>query len=249
MRFLTFTKRNILELIRDPLSSIFFVVFPGVLFIVLSLIMHSLGEEAILNTPQFEINHLTMALIVFSFSFITIFVGNMIANDKENYFLMRLKSTPMQAKDFIIGYTLSILPIAAFQEIVMLFIGIILGLKVTWYVLVASLLLFPISFLFIGCGILLGTLTNSKAVGGIASIVPTMTSLLGGMFFPLDTMEGTFRKICYIFPFANATKVSNLVINGDFNILIPYLIVLVYTLVIYIISVLLLNYKLHHDGI
>lgn len=242
MRFLTFTKRNILELIRDPLSSIFFVVFPGVLFIVLSLIMHSLGEEAILNTPQFEINHLTMAMIVFSFSFITIFVGNMIANDKENYFLMRLKSTPMQAKDFIIGYTLSILPIAAFQEIVMLIIGIILGLKVTWYVLVASLLLFPISFLFIGCGILLGTLTNSKAVGGIASIVPTMTSLLGGMFFPLD-------KICYIFPFANATKVSNLVISGDFNILIPYLIVLVYTLAIYIISVLLLNYKLHHDGI
>mgnify|MGYP007029426808 CR=1 FL=1 len=92
-------------------------------------------------------------------------------------------------------------------------------------------------------------MTNSASVGGIASIVPTMTSLLGGMFFPLDTMKGTFKKICYIFPFANATKVSNLVINGDFNILIPYLIVLVYTLVVYMISVLLLNYKIHHDGI
>ena len=249
MRSLTFAKRNILELIRDPLSSIFFVVFPGALYVILSLIMKSLGAEALMNTPQFEINHLTMSMIVFSFSFITIFVGNMIANDKESFFLMRLKSTPMRAKDFIIGYTIAIIPIALFQEIFMLIIGMILGLTINGYIFLAALFLFPMSFLFIGFGILFGTLVNSKAVGGLSSIIPTMTSLLGGMFFPLDNMEGGFKTICYIFPFANATKVSNLIIQGNFNVWLPYLIVLAYVIVIYGISIFILNYKLSHDGI
>lgn len=249
MRSLKFTKRNFLELIRDPLASVFFLVFPGVLFLVLSLIIRSMGEEAILTVPQFEITHLTMAMIVFSFSFITIFVANIIATDRESFFLMRLKASPMRALDFIVGYTLSLIPIAILQEVVMLLIGICLGLKLTGLVLLGALILLPFSLLFIGLGILFGTLVNSKAVGGLASIVPTLASLLGGMFFPLETMEGGFKTVCYIFPFANAIKVGNLVVQNNFNILSEVLIVLAYTIGVYAISVIIFEYKLHHDSI
>ena len=166
---------------------------------------------------------------------------------KSNFYFA--KSNGISRKTFIKGLLISIIPIALFQEIFMLIIGMILGLTINGYIFLAALFLFPMSFLFIGFGILFGTLVNSKAVGGLSSIIPTMTSLLGGMFFPLDNMEGGFKTICYIFPFANATKVSNLIIQGNFNVWLPYLIVLAYVIVIYGISIFILNYKLSHDGI
>ncbi len=69
------------------------------------------------------------------------------------------------------------------------------------------------------------------------------------MFFHLETMEVGFKTICYIFPFANAIKVGNLVVNNSFNILNEVLIVLAYTLVIYILSVAIFEYKLHSDSL
>lgn len=249
MRSLTFTKRNFLELIRDPLSTIFFVVFPGVLFVVLSLIMNSLGEEVLATVPQFEITHLTMSMIVFSFSFITIFVGNIIANDRNTYFLMRLKTTPMQAKDFIVGYTFAVFPISLMQEIIIILIGLCLGLNLTWEVLLGALILLPSSLLFIGFGIIFGILVNIKAVGGLSSIIPTATSLLGGMFFPLENMQGTFKNICYFFPFANAIKVGNMIANKNFDFLNPLINYLLYTIALYLIAIIIFEYKLNHDNI
>ena len=104
MKTIVFAKRNLLEILKDPLASVFFIILPTVLFIALKLIISSLGAD-IASVPQFEIKNLTAGMIIFSFSFITIFVGNNFAIDRDSSFLLRLNSSPMKSHNFILGYT------------------------------------------------------------------------------------------------------------------------------------------------
>lgn len=248
MKTLAFLNRNIKEIIREPLSIVFLLILPSVLFVVLESIMLSLNID-LNDVPQFKIESMVSGMIVFSFSFVSIFLGNIIANDRESCFLLRLKATPMKSHNFILGYTLFMLPFTLIQEIIMVIIGIILGLKFSVNVLLSMLMIWPLSLLFIGCGIIFGICFNSRSVGGISSILPMATSLLGGVFFPLEIMEGPFKTICYIFPFANAISIEKNIIYNNFDIVINMIIVIIYIVVIYFISIIIFNYRLKHDSI
>lgn len=250
MKTIVFAKRNLLEMLKDPLASIFFVILPVVLFIALKLIISSLGAD-IASVPQFEIKNLTAGMIVFSFSFITIFVGNNFAIDRDSSFLLRLKSSPMKSCNFILGYTLPALIIAFIQELIMIMVGIIFGLKLTVHILSFILIMLPISLLFIGFGLLFGCVFNFKAIGPISSVIPTAASLLGGIFFPLALISNSnpFKIICSSLPFYPAITVGSNVLNGNYDILLNYLIVIAYTLVFYILSITVFNIKLNNDKI
>ena len=132
MRYLQFAKRNFKEILLDPLSWIFMFILPILLFVVLQIMVKAIGD--ISYTPQFEITHLTISMIIFSFSFLTIFSGNMISHDKEEKYLLRLKSTPMKPSDFVLGYTLCNLPLAFIQEIIIIIVGLCFGLTFSWLI-------------------------------------------------------------------------------------------------------------------
>lgn len=250
MKTIVFAKRNLLEILKDPLASVFFIILPTILFIALKLIISSLGAD-IANVPQFEIKNLTAGMIIFSFSFITIFVGNNFAIDRDSSFLLRLKSSPMKSHNFILGYTIPSLIIAFIQEVIMVIIGIIFGLNLSIHTLFFMLLILPVSLLFIGFGLLFGCLFNFKAIGPLSSVVPTAASLLGGIFFPLALISNSnpFKIICSILPFYPAITVGSNVLNGNYDILLNYFIVMVYTLVFYLLSITIFSIKLKSDKI
>jgi len=246
---LIFAKRNLKEIIRDPLSTIFCIFLPSVLFIVMQLIMNSMNTT-IEETPQFELNTMTVGMMVFSFSFLSIFGGNIIALDRESSFILRLKASPMKSINFILGYTLPFIIVAFIQEIMIIICALILGLPFSYTLLLLPFVLLPLSLLFIGIGILFGILVNSKAVGGIASLVPTFTALLGGIFFPIDLLKGTFPTICYSLPFANIIKVGRCVIDWDFTNFTQYILVsLIYVILCYTLSIIIFRIKLKNDKI
>lgn len=249
MRGLEFAKRNFKELYRDYLSLIFCLIFPIILFVVLQAIMKSIGVD-MSHTPQFLIDNFTSGMIVFSFSFLSVFVGNTIALDRESSFMLRLKTTPMKPVDFILGYTLAYLPVAVAQEILIIVCGLIFGLEISIGIILMVLVMFPMALLFIGFGILFGLLVSSKGVGGLASMLPTFTGLLGGIFFPLDLIDGGFANVCYSLPFANMIKVGRCFIsNGYSDLLIPLIISFGYVVVVYVSSIFLLKYRLSSDRI
>ena len=131
MKMLTFAKRNVKEIIRDPLTLIFGLGFPLVLILLLSLI------QANIPVPLFEIEHLTPGVTVFGLSFMTLFSATLIAKDRHSSFLQRLYTTPMSALDFILGYTLPIIPFAVAQSIICYIVAFILGLDITVNILCA----------------------------------------------------------------------------------------------------------------
>lgn len=249
MKALVLTKRNMLELIKDPLATVFFMAFPAVLFIVLQAIMKSIGAP-IEATPQFEITNFTSGMIIFSFSFVTIFVANNLALDRESSFLARLKASPLKGSDYIIGYTISLFPIIFVQEILMVIIGLCFGLEFSIGILYMILVLFPCSLVFIAFGIIIGLLVNAKAAGSMSSMAPTFVGLLGGIFFPLDTMKGSgFYNFCYALPFSNMINLGRSMFNGTGEVLYNILIVAGYAIVLYVVAIVIFNTRLKGDKI
>ena len=129
MRIFTFAKRTLKEMLCDPLTLIFGLGFPAALILLLSAI------QANIPVSLFEIGNLVPGMTVFGLSFMTLFSATLIAKDRETSFLTRLYATPMKALDFILGYTLPILPIAIAQAAFCFVVGIILGMKITLNIL------------------------------------------------------------------------------------------------------------------
>ena len=112
MRLLTLAGRNAKEILRDPLNFFFGLGFPLMLIILLSII------QANIPVSLFEIQHLTPGITVFGLSFMTLFSATLLAKDRSSALLQRLYTTPLTPVDFILSYTLPIVPFSLAQSII-----------------------------------------------------------------------------------------------------------------------------------
>ena len=235
MKMLTFANRNTKEILRDPLTVCFGLGFPLVLIFLLSAI------QANVPVPLFEIAHLTPGITVFGLSFMTLFSAFLISKDRGSSLLQRLYTTPLRPIDFILGYTLPIIPFAVAQSIICYLVAFLLGLEITVNVLLAVLFIIPISVLFIALGLLFGSILNDKQVGGICgALLTNLSAWLSGTWFDLELVGGTFKKIAYALPFVHAVELERAVLSGNFGEILPHLFwVLGYAVVALAIAVLL----------
>ncbi len=212
MKMLAFANRNIKEITRDPLNLFFGLGFPLVLIILLSAIQANIPVEL------FEINRLAPGVTVFGLSFMTLFSATIIAKDRGSSLLQRLYTTPLTAVDFILGYTLPIVPIAVVQCVICYIAAVFLGLEITVGVLYAVLFIIPVSLLYIALGLLCGSVFNDKQVGGICgALLTNLSAWLSGIWFDLDLVGGLFKDIAYVLPFVHAVELERAVLNGDFS--------------------------------
>jgi len=235
MRMLTFATRNAKEILRDPLNLAFGLGFPLVLILLLSAI------QANIPVDLFEIQHLTPGITVFGLSFMTLFSATQISKDRTSSLLQRLYTTPLTPLDFILGYTLPIVPIAVAQSVVCYAVAIILGLDVTLNILFSIIFIIPISILFISLGLLFGSILNDKQVGGVCgALLTNLSAWLSGTWFDLELVGGAFRDIAYALPFVHAVEMERAILGGSFSDAIPHLWwVLGYSAVMLIAAVLL----------
>ena len=233
MRALSFGKRTFKEIIRDPLNLSFGVAFPLVLMLLLSAIQKSVP------VPLFEIQSLTPGIAVFGLAFMTLFTATLISKDRSTSFLQRLYTTPLAPLDFILGYTLPIIPIAIIQSVVCYLFAVILGLDVSVNILLAILLMIPTSVLFISLGLLFGSILNDKQVGGICgALLTNLTAWLSGAWFDLNLVGGAFKKIAYALPCVHAVDMGKAVLVGNYAEILPHLlVVLAYAIVSLILAV------------
>ena len=218
MRMLTFANRNTKEILRDPLNLAFGLGFPVVLIVLLSVIQANIPVEL------FEIAHLTPGVTVFGLSFMTLFSATIIAKDRGSSLLQRLYTTPLTPMDFILGYTLPIIPISVAQSVVCYIAAFILGLDLTHNILYAILLVIPISVLYIALGLLCGSVFNDKQVGGICgALLTNLSAWLSGIWFDLELVGGVFKKISYALPFVHAVEMERAVLSGRYADVFPHI--------------------------
>jgi len=244
MRTLAFASRNLKELIRDPMMMIFSVGFPVVLLLLFTAIQSSIPVSL------FALDSITPGLAAFGLSFISLFSGMLLAKDRSTSFLMRLFASPLTAADYMIGYMIPLLPIAVAQSAICFLLAFVLGLPVTANVLLSILVLIPTAVLFIGIGLMMGSLVNDKAVGGISSIIINVSAWLSGTWFDIKLVGGTFKKIADVLPFVHSVNAARAALSGDYAAILPNLAwVSGYAVVILAIAVVLFRRKMSSDKI
>lgn len=235
MKMLSFASRNTKELLRDPLTLLFGLGFPLVLIFLLSLI------QANIPVDLFKIEHLSPGISVFGLSFMTLFSATVISKDRSSSLLQRLYTTPLTPVDFILGYTLPIIPISVLQCIICYVAAIFLGLSITVNLIWAILFIIPISFIYVAMGLLFGSILNEKQVGGVCgALLTNVSAWLSGIWFDLELIGGAFKSFSYYLPFVHAVELERAVIIGNYANILPHLLwVLGYAVVLFILAVLL----------
>ena len=218
MRMWTLARRNAREILRDPLNLAFGLGFPVVLLLMLSAI------QANVPVSLFEIQHLTPGITVFGLAFMTLFSATILSKDRGSALLQRLYTTPLTAADFILGYTLPMLPIALGQCVVCYLVALMLGLQPTMHILAAVIFILPVALLFVALGLLFGSVLSDKQVGGICgALLTNLTAWLSGTWFDLELVGGTFKKIAYVFPFVHAVEMERSVLQGNYGGIFPHI--------------------------
>lgn len=234
MKMLSFASRNSKEILRDRLNLAFGIGFPIVLLLLLSLIQSNIPVEL------FAIEKLSPGVAVFGLSFISLFSGMVIARDRTSSFMLRLFASPMTAADFILGYTLPLLPMAAAQMAVCYAAAMLLGLDFSLNILLAIAASIPAAVLFIGLGLLCGSLFSDKQVGGICgALLTNLSAWLSGTWFDLNLVGGAFKAIADMLPFSHAVNAARCALAGDYAGIMPELIwVIVYAIMVMLAAVL-----------
>ena len=210
MKMLTFAYRNTKEFLRDPLYLGFSIGFPLVLLFLLSAIQSSVP------VPLFTIDSLTPGVTVFGLSFLTLFSATVIAKDRASALLLRLYTSPMTPWDFLLGYTLPILPIALLQGAICYLAAFCLGLVPTASIFLALLLLLPSSLLYVGLGLLFGSVLNDKQVGGVCGgLLTNLSAWLAGIWFDPQLVGGAFADVANALPFLHAVEMERAALMGD----------------------------------
>ena len=218
MKILTLASRNTKEILRDPLTLFFGLGFPLVLLLLLSAI------QSAIPVSLFEIEHLTPGITVFGLSFMTLFSATIISKDRSSSLLRRLYTAPLSAADFILGYTLPIIPISLAQCVICYIAAFFLGLDPSVNVLYATLLIIPVSLFYIALGLLCGSALNDKQVGGICgALLTNLSAWLSGVWFDLELVGGVFKRIADFLPFVHAVELERAAISGSFGDILPHL--------------------------
>lgn len=224
MRIWYFSRRNVREILRDPVNLGFGLGFPLVLLGLMTLI------QANIPVDLFATERLAPGIAVFGLSFLTLFSATLVARDRENAFLQRLYTTPMGAADFLAGYALPLIPMALAQSGVCYAAALALGLQPGWNVLAAVGMTVPVSLFYIAVGLLCGSVCTVRQAGSLCGALFTnLSAWLSGAWFDLDLVGGVFRKIARALPFVHAVNLERQALAGsyptlgeDFAIVLAY---------------------------
>ena len=122
MRYAELAKRNFKEVWRDPLSLALTIGLPVLMLVVLQ----ALGGV----DEFFEATSLAPGVTLFGFVMLMFSAAMTISRDRESALFSRLLTTPLRPRDFVSGYSLPYLPVAAIQAAVIFGIGLLFGLEV-----------------------------------------------------------------------------------------------------------------------
>lgn len=242
MRILNFAKRNFKELVRDPLGLVFAIILPLFLLVIF--------QQFDIPNDSYKLENFTAGIIVFGFSFITLFVAMLISKDRTTSLLIRLGISPMKSAEYILGYILSIIPIIIIQNILFYIVAIIMGLGFSINIILSALVSILIAILFIAIGIVIGSIFTEKASSGISSVIVQLVCFTSGMYFPKELLGNVFGKICEYLPFEASVTIIKGIMNNTLEIISSRNIIVfcAYTIVILVLSIIIFKKKMISDN-
>jgi len=196
MRFWQLFLRNLKETYRDPLALGFLLVFPLLFMVVFGLALGDVGN-------------LAPGIIVFGLLIMIPTSARIMTRDKEKGFMARLLTTPTRPWEFVTGYTLCLLLVAAAQVVFFILIGWLFGMSIAGSLALAFVVFLLTALASIGVGMVVAALSKSEnQAEPLTWIVAMPLAVLSGVWFPLSVMPPWMRTAADVFPFSHAIAAS-----------------------------------------
>lgn len=252
-RTMIFAKRNLVEMSRDALGYLFCVAFPIVMLVVMSVVNLSIPAET--GMTIFRIDNLLGGIIVFGHTFLMLFTALTVSQDRNSSFLMRLYATPLKSSNFTVGYILPMILIGILQALISAVAAVIIAVIVGYELSLTGVLLsivgaIPSSIMFISLGLIFGTVLNRNSAPGLCSLIISLGSFVGGIWFDAEGIGGVMGTICKCFPFIYATKSVRACIHMDFSaraMSIPMLVTVAVAFILLFLASVLFRSKMKAD--
>lgn len=251
MKSFVFAMRTIKEILRDPLSYIFCLGFPIVMLVIMSILDKSIPPQA--NMTVFHIENLGPGIAYFGLTFVMLFSSIQVSKDRSTALLLRLYASPMTPADFCLGYTMPVFLLALIQMVICFVASFVIGLFVDYTfsvgaILLSMLALIPSVFLFIGIGILFGSVVNEKAAPGLCSIIITVTGMIGGIWMDIDGLGGVIKKVASVLPFYHGVTLAKTPFNKNAENTVEHLVwTFICAVVVYVLAVIIFQHKMKKD--
>jgi ABC-2 type transport system permease protein len=248
MRIYLFSGRNAREILRDPINLFFGLAFPLILLLLFALINSNLLPKR--RTPCFpgtddarsrDVRHGIHGVVL-----------GRVAGQGQNFVVPdRLFTSPMRSVDFILGYTLPMIAFALAQAALTFGVAILVGLPPSVNILLGIAAVIPITVLFVGIGLLCGSVMNDKAVGGVCgALLTNVAGWLSGIWFPLDLAGGARSNRSLWFCLHHAAEVARAALSGSFEGLWQHIAVMLgYTVAITPAAVIVSTGKMRSDSV
>ena len=237
---------------RDTLSYIFCVAFPLAMLVIMTLVNESIPKEA--GMTIFRIDNLSGGVAIFGQTFVMLFTALTVSKDRTGSFLIRLFASPMKSSDFSKGYILPMLLISVIQSAMIMVAAFIISLIVGFDLNVLGLLaglcmLIPSAVFFTSIGLIFGTLFSQNAAPGLCSIIISLGSFIGGIWFDAESTGGILLKIAKCLPFFYCTKLIRCTVSLTFgkDFLLSFAIVLCCAVFFALLSSILFKSKMKAD--
>ena len=211
MKSKVFAVRTWKEIMRDPLSYIFCLGFPLVMLVIMSIIDKSIPAEA--GMQVFRIRNLAPGIAYFGFTFVMLFTSVQVSKDRTTALLLRLYASPMKPVEYMLGYTMPVVVLAVVQMVICFGVSCVIGLCTgdslfASEIMLSVLALLPSVFLFVGVGILFGTMVNEKAAPGLCSILISAAGMIGGIWMDIDSLGGAIKTVARMLPFYHGVSLA-----------------------------------------
>lgn len=243
MKSIFFVERNFKEILRDPLSLILGVLLPVFFILLFSTISKNVPIEV------FKPVSIVPGVTIFGFTFTTMFLGLLIAKDKSSSFLTRLFISPLKPYDFIIGYSIPLLPFSLIIGVACLIVGVIVGVPVSMKIVYTLVSFIPYILFSVFFGVFLGVVCNEAQIMAIGNIYIIASALLGGAWMDLNILGEKIKGFTEILPFSHAIEFSRIVLSDrQENIWIHLMIVSGYALVFFFLSTYFFKRKMNSDN-
>lgn len=195
MKAQALAKRTFIEVWRDPLSLSLTIALPlGMLFV-----LQLLADV----DDFFSITSVAPGAVLFGFVMLMFSEALSLSRDRESALFSRLLTAPLQANEFVSGYSIPYLPVAIIQSLVMFGVAWILGMESNGSFWIVGLVLLVMAVMYIGWGMILGATFSSKTVTFPYMAILLLT-IFGGAWMDIETIGGGFATVGDWFPFAHA---------------------------------------------
>ncbi len=237
MKIFTLAKRNLKEMLRDPLSTVFCLIFPLVMLVLMSVIFSSMEYVP----ENFKITSYASGICVFGFTFTSLMVALQITSDKNTSFIKRINISPIKKSTYLFSFFFSALPVTIAQILIFYVVALCFGFPFDGNFFLSILYLLPSACLYIVIGILIGSICkNEKQTGPISSIFVSLAGILGGVFMPISTFSGAFKTFVDILPFSHSVLIASEVHTAGVSAIYPHILwILGYTLLFALLVVLI----------